>query len=401
MKLVSLTRLSYFCAVSAFCVHGDNEGVRYLSNSSIFDNLVDTSIPAKLVTNETLWAEGPICLPDGTLIFSEVWRNRAVSWTEKDGIQVVASPSDFDNGNSVDPQGRIVGTSGGRRGIMRRESNGSWVTLVDSYEGRLLNGPDDVAVSSDGNIWFSDPGFGLTDLNQGYGGKQELDGLYFFRYNPRTKDIVRLNTPEIRQPNGLAFSPDEKILYVTDTNTTKEPGYIPSKIYAYEVSNGNLKNGKLFKNVSPGVPDGIKVDEYGNLWSSSEEGVHIYNSKGDLLGKILIESLTSTSNLAFGKDISGRKWLYVTATTRVLRIAVKTESATARWLGSGNGSLPLSASAASVSAPSATSEANKTLIGTSVTTTPSLGSEAAPIANSANTVMILSPTVLSLFVLFL
>lgn len=322
-----MTQLSSLFVASAFCVHGQNEGVTYQSNSSSFSDLVDTSVPVKVVTNESLWAEGPICLPNGTFVFSEVWRNRAVSWTEEEGIQVISSPSDFENGNAVDAQGRIVATSQGKRAILRREINGTWITLVDHYDGKLLNGPDDVVVSRDGNIWFADSGFGLTDLNQGYGGKQEQDGLYYFRYNPATGEIVRLNTPEIFQPNGIAFSPDESILYVTDTPSSDTKGHIP-KIYAYEVSGGSLKNGRLFKNVSPGIPDGIKVDELGNVWSSSAEGVHIYNSSGELLGKILVESLTATSNLAFGRDQRGRKWLYITATTRVLRLAVKVDGAT-------------------------------------------------------------------------
>lgn len=332
MRIFNIGQLHVLSTALAYCVHGPNEGVSYQSNSSIFTDLVDTSIPALLVTNETLFAEGPICLPDGTLIFSEVWRNRAVSWTEEEGIKVIASPSDFQNGHSVDPQGRVVAACEGKRGIVRREFDGQWVTLVDSYEGKPLNAPDDVVVSSDGNIWFSDPGFGLRDIREGYGGQQEQDGLYFYRYDPNTDEIIRLDTPGMRLPNGLAFSPDESLLYLTDTNTTASDDYIPRKIFVYDVDQGNIKNGRLFKQTYPGVPDGIRVDEHGNVWSSTREGVHIYTPQGELLGKILIESLTSTSNLAFGKDKQGKKWLYVVATTRVLRIGVKVDGSTARWL---------------------------------------------------------------------
>lgn len=395
MWVSPLAFCTYLFTVSAFCVHGKNEGVTYVSNSSIFWDLVDTSVPAKVIANESVWAEGPVVLKDGTLVFSEVMRNRAVNWTEKDGINVISSPSNFENGNSVDREGRLVASGQGERSILRRELNGTWVTLVDSFEGKRLNGPDDVVVSSNGDIWFADSAFGLTDLRQGYGGKQELEGKWFFRFNPTTKELVRLNTPEIVQPNGLALSPDESILYVTDTPQNTDGGHVP-QIYAYEISDGNLKNGKLFRAVTPGIPDGIKVDEFGNLWSSSAEGIHIYSPKGELLGKILIESSSATSNLAFGKDSEGRKWVYITATMRVLRLAVKVDGSTAKWLDAPSNTTG-NQSFVNDSTNSSVSEQN-----TPIPRTPNQGtsSQGVPVANAAMSSAQLPSILMFLIMLF-
>lgn len=322
----------HFIAASQFCVRGPNEGVRFESYGNSFDNLVDAATPVKLITDEAVFSEGPVCLKDGSLCFSELQRNRVASWTEEDGVNPFRSPSHFQNGNTLDLQGRLIGASHGERAIVRREFDGNWVTLVDHYAGNRLNGPDDLVVSSDGKIFFTDPPYGLILPDQGYGGQQEQEGNYCYRYDPDTDEILRLSTPEIATPNGLAFSPDESILYVTDTNhssTTLE--FTRSNIYAYEVSDGVLKNGKLFAHIYPGIPDGLKVDELGNVWSSSEEGIHIFSPSAELLGKILIDSRFATSNLAFCSDRSGGKWLYVAATSRVLRIGVKVRDATVKF----------------------------------------------------------------------
>ncbi|WP_267431679.1 SMP-30/gluconolactonase/LRE family protein [Erwinia psidii] len=228
----------------------------------------------------------------------------------------------------MDAEGRIIAASHGKRAILRQEHDGHWVVLADSWQGKRLNSPNDEVVAPDGAIWFSDPTFGVLNKKESYGGTPEQGGEYIYRYDPTSKILKRMNAPEVHSPNGLAFSPDGKCFYVADSEQAHDfsnPA-LAKRIIAYRVSNNTLQDGQTFAEITAGIPDGIKVDEKGNVWSSYKEGVRIYSAEGTPPGKILIPS-TVTGNLALCTDKSNHQWLYVTAAHLVMRMPVLVNNA--------------------------------------------------------------------------
>ncbi|WP_337008468.1 SMP-30/gluconolactonase/LRE family protein [Pantoea sp. AS142] len=303
-------------------------GVNIVTENVAFHELADSNAHPELITDRAVWAEGPVCTPKGLFIFSDVKQNRVMSWSEKQGLKVWLAPSDYQNGHSVDSKGRIIGASHGRRAIVRQKFDGTWTTLADSWAGKRLNSPNDVTVAPDGAIWFTDPTFGVLNKQESYGGKPEQDGEYVYRYDASSHKLSRASTPEVHSPNGLAFSPDGKTLYVSDTQLAHDFSNkkLAHRIMAYRLEGTRLTAGHVFAEVTPGIPDGITTDEKGNVWSSSKEGVQIFSEKGVRLGKILMPS-QDTGNLALCSGADGRKWLYVTAANLVLRLPVKVSAA--------------------------------------------------------------------------
>jgi gluconolactonase len=205
------------------------------------------------------------------------------------------------------------------RAIIRREGNGEWKVLVDRYQGKRLNSPNDLVVKSDGTIWFTDPPYGITEPNQGYGGEQEQPGSYVYRFDPATGEIDPVVTDMMR-PNGLAFSPDESLLYVSDTAAFNIPGG-PHHVRVYEVVDRKwAKNGRVFAVIEPGQPDGFRVDESGNVFISSEDSVQVYAPDGTRLGKILVPEVCA--NLTFGGKKRDR--LFITAGKSLYAINLNT-----------------------------------------------------------------------------
>lgn len=203
----------------------------------------------------------------------------------------------FQNGNALDSKGRIVACSHGDRAIVRQEHSGEWRTLVDSYQGKRLNSPNDVILKSDGTIWLTDPPFGLTQKDQGCGGEQEQPGSFVFRFDPATGEIAAVIT-EMTRPNGLVFSPDETRLYVSDTSAFENPE-LYHDIRAYEVKEGECAaNGRVFAVVDPGQPDGMCIDRHGNLFTSSHDSIQVYSPEGTLLGKMHVPEVCA--NLTIG-----------------------------------------------------------------------------------------------------
>ena len=216
-------------------------------------------------------------------------------------------------------EGRLVACSSGLRAIIRREHDGEWKILVDRYQGKRLNSPNDLVVKSDGTIWFTDPPYGITQPNQGYGGEQEQPGCFVYRFDPATGEIDAVVTDMMR-PNGLAFSPDESILYVSDTAAFNIPDG-PHHIRAYQVVNGQYaKNGRVFAVIEPGQPDGFRVDSNGNVFTSSKDSVQVYAPDGTRLGKILVPEVSA--NLTFGG--SERYRLFITAGKSLYAIDLNT-----------------------------------------------------------------------------
>jgi gluconolactonase len=278
--------------------------------------IVSSNASLQKLADGAVHSEGPVYFhEDDSVVWSDAHGNRLLRWSSTDHVSVLRDPSDYQNGNYRDLEGRLVACSSGLRAIIRREHNGEWKVLVDRYQGKRLNSPNDLVVKSDGTIWFTDPPYGITEPNQGYGGEQEQPGSYVYRFDPSTGEIYPVVTDMVR-PNGLAFSPDESLLYVSDTAAFNIPGG-PHDIRVYEIvdvgvarrRHRHLKNGRVFAVIEPGQPDGFRVDKYGNVFTSSQDSVQIYASDGTLLGKILVPEIST--NLTFGGKKGDR--LFITA----------------------------------------------------------------------------------------
>lgn len=262
----------------------------------------------KLATG-AVWSEGPVYIPDDdSVVWSDAHGNRLLHWKADCGMTVLRQPSHYQSGNYRDLEGHLVSCSSGDRAIIRQEHSGEWNVLVDRYQGKRFNSPNDLVVKRDGTIWFTDPNYGLTQPNQGYGGKQEQPGCFVYRFDPGTKEVDAVVTDMVR-PNGLAFSPDEKLLYISDTAAFDIPQG-PHHIRVYEVvGDRQVANGRVFAVIDPGQPDGLRVDLQGNVFTSSEDSVQVYAPDGTRLGKILVPEVCS--NLTFGGRHGDR--LFITA----------------------------------------------------------------------------------------
>ena len=280
------------------------------------------------LTDGAVQAEGPVYFhEDDSVVWSDAHGNRLLRWSAKEGMSVLRDPSDYQSGNYRDLEGRLVACSQGQRAIIRREHNGEWQVLVDRYQGKRLNSPNDLVVKSDGTIWFTDPPFDLTQPDQGYGGEQEQPGSFVYRFEPTTGEIDAV-VKEMERPNGLAFSPDESFLYVSDTSAFEHPQQ-HHYIRVYEVVDGRqLKNGRIFATIEPGQPDGFRIDEQGNIFTSSQDSVQVYAPDGTCLGKILVPE--TCTNLTFGGERVGEAMpeasrLFITAGTSLYAIDLNTK----------------------------------------------------------------------------
>jgi gluconolactonase len=244
------------------------------------------------------WTEGPVWIGDADcLLFQDLPRNRTMRWSDENGLSVYRFPSDYANGQTRDRQGRLIACSHHGRCLYRTEYDGQVATLLTHHAGKRLNSPNDVVVKSDGTIWFSDPLYGIA--NDYEGGRQVSEqppGLY--RYDPETREI-RLMADDFDGPNGLAFSPDERRLYVAESGK-QEAEHPRQYIRVFDVSKdgATLSGGDIFHKVEPGFSDGFRVDEHGNVWSSAADGVHCIDAQGKLLGKVLLPA--TVSNVTFG-----------------------------------------------------------------------------------------------------
>jgi len=264
------------------------------------------------------WAEGPVWFADGGyLVWSDIPNNRLLRWTPGMGVDVFRANSNFTNGNTRDREGRLVSCEHGGRRVTRTEPDGSITVIADSYKGKRLNSPNDVVVKSDGSIWFTDPSYGILSDYEGYKADQEQEGCFVYRVDPQSGAIEAVVTDFVK-PNGLAFSPDESRLYVADSGASHDTDG-PHHIRSFAVGADNsLSGGKVFAEVSPGVPDGMRFDTEGNLWSSSQNGIICFSPEGEALGKIKLP--TMAANLTFGG--ARRNQLFITATDRLFSVYV-------------------------------------------------------------------------------
>ncbi len=269
----------------------------------------------------SVWAEGPVYFSEGDyLLFSDIPNNRMMRWHDAEGMTVFREPANYTNGHYRDLEGRLVSCEHGGRRVSRTEKDGSISILVDNYEGKKLNSPNDIVVKSDGSIWFTDPPYGILSNHEGYKGDSELGHCYVFRLDPQTKELSIVATDRDK-PNGLAFNLDESILYVSDTGKShKEDGW--HHIFAYDVIEGNsLGNARVFTEVNPGLSDGFRIDEHGYVFSSSKDSIQVFSSEAELLGKIFVPE--PIANCTFGGPDKNR--LFITATSSLYSIYLNTK----------------------------------------------------------------------------
>jgi len=271
-----------------------------------FARYVHDNAPLEVLASGFAWLEGLVWMADaGCLLFQDLPRDRTLRWIEDAGVSVYRQPSGFANGQTRDREGRLIACSHRERCLFRTELDGHVTRLVDSHAGRRLNSPNDVVVKSDGSIWFTDPLYGIQSDYEG-GRQRSLQPPALYRFDPASGEI-HVAAGDFDGPNGLAFSPDERRLYVSETGdqTTAKPRQY---IRVFEVDDaGTLRGGEVFHKIEPGYADGMKVDEDGNLWSSAADGVHCLSPEGRLLGKILVPY--RVSNLAFGGRAKSRLFI--------------------------------------------------------------------------------------------
>ncbi|MDR5761419.1 SMP-30/gluconolactonase/LRE family protein [Caballeronia sp. LZ035] len=267
------------------------------------------------------WAEGPVYFADGRyLVFSDIPNNRMLRWEEESGhVSVFRYPSGFSNGNTRDCEGRLVTCEHGNRRVTRTEPDGTLSVLADRVDGKRLNSPNDVVVRSDGSVWFTDPPYGILTDYEGHKAESEIGGCHVYRIDPHTKEITRV-ADDFVKPNGLAFSADEKQLFVADSGRSHAAD-APHHIRVFDVaSDGRLQNGRVFAEIDPGVPDGFRLDEDGNLWVAAGDGVHCFDSSGKLIGKILTPE--TVANVTFGG--ARRNRLFIAATSTLYAVYLNT-----------------------------------------------------------------------------
>ena len=250
------------------------------------------------------WNEGPVWFGDwNALLWSDIPNDRMLRWQADTGdVTVYRTTANYSNGNTRDRQGRLVTCEHGTRRVTRGEFDGSITVLMDQFEGKPLNAPNDVVVHPDGGIWFTDPGYGTLGHYEGHKGELELP-TRVYRIDPNSGGAEVMDET-LEKPNGLAFSPDYSILYVSDTGASHKSGH-PRQIHQFSVLDGNkLGPGSVFCGLGDAMPDGFRVDTQGNVWSSAgwagaeQDGVQVFAPDGDKIGAIHLPE--GVSNVCFG-----------------------------------------------------------------------------------------------------
>jgi gluconolactonase len=275
------------------------------------DLVPDPSALESIATGCT-WTEGPCWIPaTRTLRWSDIPGDRIVQWHADDGrVDDYATAVEFTNGRVLDRDGSVIQCSHGLRRV-ERDRDGVVESIVSEWQGRPLNSPNDVVVARDGSIWFTDPSYGITQPAEGHPGEREYDDHWVFRYDPASGRLAPAVT-DVEFPNGLAFSPDEMLLYVASSS-----GDLPV-IRVYDMDGHRAKNGRVFTRFGDGegAPDGFRVDESGNVWTSSHAGVIVFAPSGERIGVVPVPEVIA--NLCFGGDDGSD--LFIAASTSVYRI---------------------------------------------------------------------------------
>ena len=271
------------------------------------------------------WAEGPAWFAAGRyLVWSDIPNDRMMRWDETDGsVSVFRSPAMNSNGLTVDAQGRLVSCEHRGRCISRTEFDGRRTVLVDRFEGQRLNSPNDLVVKSDGSIWFTDPTYGIDSDYEGDAAPSEIGASNVYRFDPAS-GAISIVASDLVKPNGLAFSPDESLLYIVDTGISHvKDGPHHVRRFSVEADGQTLSGGEIFAICPVGLYDGFRLDIHGNLWLSAGDGVHCHAPDGTLLGKVLIPEVVA--NLCFGGPKLNR--LFICGTTSLYAVYLNTRAA--------------------------------------------------------------------------
>jgi gluconolactonase len=282
-----------------------------------FGSCVKTSARVEQLYQGCRWAEGPAWFAAGRyLVWSDIPNDRMLRWDETTGeVGTFRFPAGYTNGNTVDRQGRLVSCEHGGRRVSRTEHDGSVTTIADRYQGKRLNSPNDVVVKSDGSIWFTDPEYGIESDYEGHKGANEIGGCHVYRVDP-SDGRVTIVADDFVRPNGLAFSVDERLLYISDTGASQGPDQ-PRHIRVFTVEDdGRMTGGSVFATCTVGFFDGFRFDEAGRLWASAGDGVHCYDPDGTLIGKVLVPE--TVANVAWGG--AKRNRLFICGTTSLYSV---------------------------------------------------------------------------------
>jgi len=279
-----------------------------------FKACIRTSARLERLYDACRWAEGPVYSPAGRyFLWSDIPNDRMLRWDETTGsVGVFRQPASYANGNTIDRVGRLVTCEQGGRRITRTEHDGTRTVIADRYQGKRFNSPNDVVVTSDHSIWFTDPSYGIDSHYEGERADSEIGACHVYRVDAATGACTIVADDFVR-PNGLAFSPDERVLYIADSGGTGVTGG-PRHIRAFQVTDeAAISGGTVFAICTAGFFDGLRVDEEGRIWTSASDGVHCYDPDGTLLGKVLVPE--RVANIVFGGLKRNR--LFICATTSV------------------------------------------------------------------------------------
>lgn len=284
----------------------------------LFERLIRPEASLRQLTDGCEWAEGPVWLPDqAALVWSDIPNDRMLRWSRDEGVSVFREPSHYANGNTLDAEGRIVTCEHTSNRVTRTERDGTVVSLVERYQGKRLNSPNDVVVKTDGTIWFTDPPYGILSEREGRVRESEIGANLVYRYDPRAGDLTVV-ADDFDRPNGIAFSPDEAFLFISDSSRKH------CHIRRFRVHpEGGLSDGVVFAVIDAGVSDGFRLDTEGNLWTSAEDGIHVFDPEGRLLGKVFVPE--KVANCEFGG--LDRKTLFITASRSLYSIEVSVRGA--------------------------------------------------------------------------
>jgi gluconolactonase len=263
------------------------------------------------------WTEGPAYFAAGRyLVFSDIPNDRILRWDETTGaVGTFRQPARYPNGHTVDRRGRLVSCEHGGRQVTRTEPDGSVTVLADRFDGLRLNSPNDVVERADGSIWFTDPGYGIDSDYEGHKAESEIGGHHVYRIDPATGQ-VRLVARDFNRPNGLAFSLDERQIYITDS----EERHLRLLRVA---DDGTLTGGEVFARCDAGTFDGVRLDDTGRIWVAAGDGIHCFDPDGTLLGKLRVPEVVA--NFTFGGP--QRNHLFICATSSLYSLRVNFNAA--------------------------------------------------------------------------
>lgn len=282
-----------------------------------FARLFNSSAQVEKLFTGCRWAEGPAYFAAGRyLVWSDIPNDRMLRYDETDGsVSVFRHPAGYSNGNTTDRQGRLVTCEHGGRRVSRTEHDGAVVTIADRWDGKRLNSPNDLVERSDGSIWFTDPAYGIDTDYEGHKSESEIGACHVYRVDGKSGAIDAVITDMVR-PNGIAFSPDERKLYVSDTGRTHGSNK-PAPIRVFDVDEaGKVSGGDTFAECTVGVFDGFRLDDEGRIWSSAGDGIHCYDPDGTLIGKVKVPEVVA--NCVFGGP--KRNVLYICGTTSLYAV---------------------------------------------------------------------------------